>query len=442
MLSKWPFFGGLYTHGVNGGRGTLKYPKRGGANVDFISKQVFDWRDRSDKGWTYDDFKATRAPPRTLTQKTFCNVPDETPGPGKSVYPLTLRATFIKGGLVLGFLAHHGIVDGGGLMQVLECFAGSSGEHEIDDEADEASLVTLLRTKKQVTKRIEALGPVSDARFISTNDTYNFAGMAPPEPMPNPHPAQGLFIFDAGVVDSIRDMFLDELRPKHGPDVFISAVDVICGFIWVFVTRARRYQLHDYVGSAFAMAVDVRSRVLKNNEAADYVGNMFIRVLAHASVKELAPRHDSRKGLYALAPTMADAALRIRRAIQTLDDPAKLAAHFAVASEAVLMPSMIDSAVRRCTDRDLAGLDCSVGANFVADLDYHIPGTQASGGKPTFSRRPWTPHAGVVRFMPRSGGTKGDADWEVVIALPEDQIVHLAGPDELGMIAELVDYYD
>lgn len=52
------------------------------------------------------------------------NLLSTAPSPGKECHLVTLRATFVKGGLLLSFALHYSIMDGGGVINFLNRFAG------------------------------------------------------------------------------------------------------------------------------------------------------------------------------------------------------------------------------------------------------------------------------------------------------------------------------
>lgn len=169
---------------------------------------------------------------------------------------------------------------------------------------------------------------------------------------------------------------------------------------------------------------------------AGYIGNLWLRALAGSSVETLVEAATSQCAP-ATARQVAYAAQLIRKAIQTMDDPVILRQHLAIAARATdprdpeLTWPEVDAAVRRAISRHTTGLDASVAVSHSADIELDIPGT---GGKmkAAWVRRAYVANDGAMNILVRKGATKGDADWEIWLALREEDIEAIAKASELG----------
>lgn len=93
----------------------------------------------------------------------------------------------------------------------------------------------------------------------------------------------------------------------------------------------------------------------------------------------------------------------------------------------------VDAAVRRRIARHHTGLDASVGVGLGADAEFEIPGVNGGGKtKPTWVRRAYVANDGSMNLMPRGRATKGDRDWEIWLALREEDMRAVEEQRELG----------
>ncbi|KKY26654.1 putative trichothecene 3-o-acetyltransferase [Diplodia seriata] len=133
--------------------------------------------------------------------------------------------------------------------------------------------------------------------------------------------------------------------------------------------------------------------------------------------------------------TIATAALRIRQAINSVDD-AYIRRRFNFAASlcakqtpAHVSPGDCGAALHRALDPARAGVDCSSWIDFPV-TDFRIPGTttmttdggQDGGeGRPAWVRKTYSANPGAVNVLPRRGGTKGsdEDEWEVLVAAAE-----------------------
>lgn len=75
------------------------------ANHDFFPAGVFDSQvlDASQFPWTFDQLLDDGVPAAALKKTLFLLLPQSDPRPGEACHTVTLRVSFIDGGLVLGF---------------------------------------------------------------------------------------------------------------------------------------------------------------------------------------------------------------------------------------------------------------------------------------------------------------------------------------------------
>ncbi|KAK0642898.1 hypothetical protein B0T16DRAFT_511917 [Cercophora newfieldiana] len=402
-LYQWPCLAGQFIAGGRGVSPKLIYSRSVLTNLDVFPVEVFDAQTllRPTFPWTFEQLKEEHGPAIAMDKDILCLLPPIVPGPGEGCHPVTLRVNFIEGGILLGLSLHHGIMDGAGVAQFLEYLGGSAQTVNLDFMTD-----------------------------------YNFDASHDPTPNPSaPLPAATckILAIPASRISSLRKEVLELLRASLDENAFVSTTDIVCALTWIFITRARSSRLEPNQVSHFAAAVNIRNKLEDGMEppmGTDYLGNAFIRVLANSTVGELTGDTDAPVSESDLVMLVADAAYRIRTAIQTLDDPAQVRRHIAIAGAAEHPPS-VDLAVRRAIDRGVAGVDASSWIGLGADVNFRIPGT-GNGGKPAFVRRAYSPFPGAMSLMPRSGGTRGDANWEIWLALREDDMERLMGQEEMG----------
>ncbi|KAL2262486.1 hypothetical protein VTK26DRAFT_1167 [Humicola hyalothermophila] len=444
VFTLFPFLGGLIIHAKEGELPRLVYSK-GRPNVDRHglpdNLKVFSYQvlDCSQFPWTFEQLSELGNPADLMKKDLFWLVPKSDPAPGDELPPIRLRATFIKGGLLLGFSFHHGVMDGGGTVEFLQCFAKGEAVDDVESlTKHKAEFIKLARKFADTT-------PVD----LRSMDGYDFTAQAPPVP---PKAEGKIFSFSSTTANSLHKECLAHLRAQQGPNAFISVTDVLCGLLWFHVTRVRlragRIRPDDT--TRFATAVNVRGRL---NIKPGYIGNMFLRALAATTVEDLAgPAPVAQGGGSSSSSSIssigasprstvqqiARAAQLIRKAVQSMSDPCTLQRHLAIAtratdpSDGTLTWTEVDAAVRRAIARHSTGLDATVGVELGGDVEFDIPGTGSGPTRPAWVRRAYVPFEGSVALLPRPGGRKGDADWEVSLGLREEDMRVLEGEEELG----------
>ncbi|KAL2152887.1 hypothetical protein VTH82DRAFT_4042 [Thermothelomyces myriococcoides] len=524
VLSDLPFLAGQIIHTGKDELPRLVYPGNGTPfNFELFPDEVFDHQvlDRSKFPWAFDELSAAGVPARSMIKDLFWLLPKTAPRPGDSCHPVTLRASFIDGGLILGFSLHHGIMDGGATAEFFKLFAAA------DDLLETSGGIASLKQRKNNFIAFATGAAQTSPVNPLTMPGYDFASPSSPTPSPpglspSPSPNSGvsggavakILTVSAATATALHDAVLAHLRTTtQDLTAFASTTDTLCALVWVHVTRARLRRCNGTSSGLgvrpedithFATAVDLRARgrlapsVLaastpspphlamngggseteeseegtKGSSGGGYLGNLFLRTQAGTTVGELVGlkdrdgngddddgHHDDSSSLQRRATTaqIAEAAWRIRRAVAQIDeDPATVEAHIAIAARATHAKMVaaadadaddgagaetgwhmawpdVDAAIRRAIARHHAGLDASVGVNLGADVEFAIPGV--SGGmkvKAAWVRRAYVPNEGAMSLLPRRGGTKGGENWEIWLALREEDMKILEEPSELG----------
>jgi hypothetical protein len=92
----------------------------------------------------------------------------------------------------------------------------------------------------------------------------------------------------------------------------------------------------------------------------------------------------------------------------------------------------VDAAIRRSIARHSTGVDMSVGVATGAEVEFDIPGVVGGRGPAAWERRGYVAFDGFVSILPRKGVNKGDEDWEIWVALRQEDMDALASETELG----------
>lgn len=463
-----PSLAGQIIHGKDGKLPKLVYPvEHTNNNLHTFPDEVFDHLvlDESQFPWTFEHLTQAGAPASTFGKDLLWLLPQSGPAPGDACHPITLRASFIKGGLILGFAFHHGVMDGTGTAAFLTDFClNAGGEYnvrmlEYTPTPDDSTMLTvqdinsglrmarpfinhanLHHRKRQVrelaARTSESIGVVD----VHSTPGYDFTVPATPPVIPTA--IAKVLTISASRATALHTEALAHIRSTHGPNTFISITDTVCALTWLHITRVRlragRIQPDD--PTRFATAINMR-REFAMTHLPGYIGNMFLRGLASSTVGDMV-QHPTAP---ATPAQVARAALLIRQAVQTImnDEDGARKKHIAIAHAAtnpepstnqqphVSWPE-VDAAIRRAISRHSTGVDATVGVTLGADIVFDIPGVAEGGMKPAWVRRAYVPHEGFMGVLPRRGGAKGDADWEVWLGMREEDMDVLVGEGELG----------
>ncbi|KAK1992891.1 hypothetical protein LX36DRAFT_731295 [Colletotrichum falcatum] len=385
-------------------------------------------------GLTYEDLKGRGMPPSAMDKDVLSLSPSH-PKPGESCPPVTLKVTRVgDGGLILCFATHHAIFDGGFIKTFLEFFG--KGRERIPGQTFVREHMTRPSMKQYERTSIKnAVFPeydfATDAALASGKDKLAVNTAATAQAV---KAVCVLFKIQNSTLKALHGRALAELRGEHGPDAFVSMVDTLSALVWVHATRARLPRLDPAETTSFATAASARPR-LRPAFSPDAWGNVYTQTSASASVAELVqlvPGDDGPAAAADATPAViAAAAWRIRQAVGRVSSPGYVPSRIALAAS-LADPTAEGAAFRRALRPDRAGLGCSVWVHMGADVDFGIPGTAGGGGLPDYVRKTWSAGDGSMNIMQRRGVTKGEAPWEVLLALREDDMERICAPTELG----------
>jgi hypothetical protein len=440
-----PYLGGQFIHASEGELPRLVYPSNNQlSNLDMFPNEVFSSQDLDGSMfyWTFDEILELGIPASCMDKHLLWLLPTRDPEPGDACHPVTLRVSFFKGGLILGFAFHRAIMDGVATTDFMNYFAGalSPPGH------------ALALRKVGFCQYTEAAA--KSTRIVPWGlGGYDFT--IPPSPPVLPTAVAKVFRIESASASALHELVQLVQRDPPTPDRRdhqATITDTLCALVWLHITRARLFagRIQPSDTTCLSTAVNIRSRLPDGTLGATtegYIGNMWLRALARSTVEDLVggPNIASSLDLHPTASLVARAASLIREAVYLLEQHGALQRHVAVAALAAdpcngngneawraVTPPDVDAAVRRVISRHTTGVDISVGVALGGDVEFDIPGVVGGKGKAAWVRRAYTPNAGAVAFLPRVGGTKGDADWEVWIALPEEEMNILESRNELG----------
>ncbi|KAK4204550.1 hypothetical protein QBC40DRAFT_330882 [Triangularia verruculosa] len=123
VFTRWPFFAGQVIHSTHPPKVMLLYTKdRKHFNINhYFGNEIFNHEHLKEPQDSYRQLVGLDIPPRFMKADCFTLSPKH-PKPDGICHPLTLKATFIEGGLLLGFGFHHTLCDGISIRQILSTF--------------------------------------------------------------------------------------------------------------------------------------------------------------------------------------------------------------------------------------------------------------------------------------------------------------------------------
>ncbi|KAK4446526.1 hypothetical protein QBC34DRAFT_383152 [Podospora aff. communis PSN243] len=438
-LTCFPFMGGQIIHPRDDKLPQLFFSRHpANLNIHHFCSEIFDTKvhgENENYHWTWNQLQNAGVPPDAIDKDLLSLSPDHPENlSGKCYHPVTLRLNFIPGGLVLCFAFHHAIADGASYHAFYQCMFNPGRRF------DEAAFNASLRRRSNFNALLAGRG--AQIVDITNLPEYDFDFSAPSVEAPVTSVSEGVsnvpacvasvLRFSAARVLDLKKEACEYLRSIYGPLAFVSSADTICGLTWLHVTRARLEHLDPNEITRFATAVDIRNRMIPDLTKEAYIGNMYLRTMTdkHIRVKDLVNTEDG--STPATLGDVAEAAWLIRRAIQAFHNPDHLCEHLALLSNVFhgADPDLISHASHLALNKQRTGLDNSVWVSTGVDIEFGIPGT--GGGKPEWARKTYSAYEGSLNIMPRKGGTKGDEDWEILLALREDVMNKLMGETELG----------
>ncbi|KAK0612074.1 hypothetical protein B0T14DRAFT_571909 [Immersiella caudata] len=433
-LTCFPFLGGQILHPKDDKLPQLIYSRDpANLNINRYRDEVFDvkcGKGITDYPWTWERLQAAGVPPDAIDKDILSLSPDHPENSsGKFYHPVTLRASFIPGGLILCFAFHHAIADGASYRAFYQCMFDSS--RQFDEHAFNASVIRRKNLNSLLGKE-RAGAQIVDITNLPQYD-FNFCPPSVQPPVADvPRSVTKILRLPAARILAMKQEACAYLRSVRGPSAFVSSADTICGLAWLHVTRARLDHLDPNETTRFATAVDIRNRMIPNLDEEAYIGNMYLRAMTDKGVrvKDLVNVSD------ASAPVtlrdIAEAAWLIRKAIQAFENTSHICENLALLANVFhgADPDHISHASGLALNKQRTGLDNSVWVNTGADIEFGIPGT--GGGKPEWARKTYSANEGNLNVLPRKGGTRGSADWEILLVLREDAMNKLMGEKEMG----------
>lgn len=419
----WPFIAGRVSPAAIGGPALAEclYTEHaqanniaGAMNVKKLSPKVFPW--------TYTKLRQAGCPPSAFKIDVLSTVP-EWPSSTETWPAFAVQANFIEGGLLLCFAFHHTVADGGSFTAFIKEFASDGRSRARVDSVIELD----LHTKRRLPY---SCGLSKSVRALQSFPEYD-SSRVPLRPQSIGPITTRILTFPAETVRKLETAVNAQIKITHGCTAWASNVACLSSLIWVAVVRARRLRLSTMDIAKIGVAVNFRP-VISPKLSDDYFGNAVVHTNAAARVFELvvdsmaAKIRDVRSSISISAVALA--AHRMRQAVSTVN-------HTYVTERlqtfaALSYPQEVSEAYARALDTSHTGIDFSSWRDQGADLDFNIPGTATS--KVDYWRKAWSPNEGAYNILPRKGGSKGEADWEVSLGLSVVDMERVCAGDELG----------
>lgn len=418
-ILKWPFIAGKVSPSpANENEVQLSYEA---PEIGDIDEHVLVVRNLAapEYPWSYEQLAEAGMPPSAMQKDLFSTVP-EWPAHEETHPALAIQANFIEGGLILCFAFHHAVADGGSFITFLKAFAEASRNPVRRDSA----------TAMLVDPRVEYTAPRScaDVLPLDTFPEYDYKSV------PSHHNAYReittrILTFPAATIAKLEADIKEELKKDPNGPPFVSNIACLSSLIWVAVVRARHSRLPPFETSKIGIAVNARA-CMKPKLPDEYFGNLVVHTNATANVYELLDTKSCGSGK--LAPmsigTLALAASRMRQATQSVtpDYVEKRLRTFSSLQD----PTATSRLYAAAMDLAHTGLDFSSWRDQGADIEFAIPGAGTSTVQ--YWRKAWSPNEGAYNILPRKGGSKGPADWEISLGLSKRDMEIVCSEGELG----------
>lgn len=418
-ILKWPFIAGKVSPSpANEHEVQLSYeaPEIGG-----IGEHVLVVRNLAapEYPWSYEQLAEAGMPPSAMHKDVLSTVP-EWPAHEETHPALAIQVNFIEGGLILCFAFHHAVADGGSFITFLKAFAEATKNPVRRDSA----------TAMLVEPRIGYVVPRSYADVLAVDSfpEYDYKSI------PDHHDAYReittrILTFSAATIQKLEADIKDELKKNPDGPSFVSNIACLSSLIWVAVMRARHGRLPPFESSKIGIAVNARA-CMTPKLPDEYFGNLVVHTNATAKVYELLDTKSCGSGQ--LEPmstaTLALAASRMRQATQSVT-PAYVERRLRTFSS-LEDPTETSRLYAAAMDTAHTGLDFSSWRDQGADIEFDIPGAGTSTVQ--YWRKAWSPNEGAYNILPRKGGSKGPADWEISLGLSKQDMEIVCSEGELG----------
>lgn len=352
-------------------------------------------------------------PPHIPTASDFCAV-------------FSLFANFIDGGLMLCFNFHHTVFDGTSCVKLIKEFARiMRGDPEIPGISMLEVDINSARKEFGELYASTAGPPTFDAfpEYVVNKSQLS-------NRKPGCDVTKHVLSFSSTTVEQLKAVINCFYGEEKG---ILSKQGCLAALIWVVVMRARAHALDGTGMAKLGIAVDFRPR-MNNVIPATFMGNAIVHTVASLEVDKLAVSCLSDKDSFFDDPDEArdtvdailTAALCIRDAVDVISQDSVLNRLNLFAT--IRDPTELPRNYTENLDLSGYGLDFSSWKDQCADLDFGIKG--AATKCPDFVRMTWLASEGALNILPRRGGSDGDADWEVLLGLRED--------DWVGVMADLL----
>jgi hypothetical protein len=307
----------------------------------------------------------------------------------------TLQLTLIEGGIFLDVAAQHNVIDGGGLLRLLEHLAKSMrGESFSEEEIEHGN--------REQSGVVGLLGP--EEKMLDHSHLVR-ESLSVQAPVKRAEARWGFVRIPAEKIAKLKSRANEDVRDDHG--TFVSTNDALSAFIWKRIAAVRLAQgvMKHTDSSKFSRALDARRALGLPRE---YLGQMGFNASCHLTFDQLQDQ------------SLGETALHLRRTAEKVNNA------YAVRSWATFIDRepdkskiMFGGAFNPDTD---IGVSSLLHAS-VSDVDFGVL------GKPDLVRRPeflplegcvylWTQtvRGNVDVLMCLKGrnweGLEGDGEWK------------------------------
>ncbi|KAK5144861.1 hypothetical protein LTR32_003272 [Rachicladosporium monterosium] len=379
-----------------------------------LGPPVFVVKDIAGKGFpcTYQELCEQGVPPSLLQKELLSSLPNH-PTHGELCPAMGLQVNFLHGGWFLSFAFHHTVFDGASMTTFLRALGANIMAGRVPADC---------LVGGRALERLPYSRSASTPPKLSEFPEYDFSQA----PMPRASSASTtarVLTFTADKLAALTSEVAGLLQGTADPSDFVSTADCLGGLLWVAVMRARQERLFPHAMTKWAIAVNARRR-LDPPLPAEYFGNAVVCAVASVQVNQLVATDEPNISVV----RVACAGSRIRQAVVAVDDAyiRKRMALFKNVSD----PAEIPIAAKRALRMPSTGLDFSDWREQGADVEFAIPG--AGSKSPDWVRKTWSANEGTVNILPRKGGRKGSADWEVLLALSVEDMEKVCTELTLG----------
>ncbi|KAK0308546.1 hypothetical protein LTR01_005175 [Friedmanniomyces endolithicus] len=379
-----------------------------------LGPPVFVVEDIAEAGFpfTYQELCEQGVPP-SLLQKELLSSLSNHPTCGELCPAMGIQVNFLPRGLILCVAFHHTVFDGASMTTFLRALGAN-----IKAERAPADCLVGPGALERLPHSRSATPPPKSSDFPE----YDFS-QAPMPRASSPSATARVLTFTADKLAALTSEVAGLLQGTADPSDFFSTADCLGGLLWVAVMRARQERLFPHAMTKWAIAVNARHR-LDPPLPAEYFGNAVVCGLATLQISQLVAADESDISVV----RVACAASRIRQAVVAVDN-AYIRRRLALFSS-ILDPAEIPIAAKRALRMPGTGLDFSDWREQGADIEFAIPG--AGSTSPDWVRKTWSANEGAVNILPRKGGRRGSADWEVLLALSVEDMENVCSELTLG----------